>query len=109
MKKIFFLFFVAGMFSLISCGPSAEELAAAEKAKQDSIAKVQADSLAAVAEQVRLDSIAAAEAEQKRINDSIAAAEEAAKKNNKGKTPKTKVPVNETKVPALGKDGRKSN
>ncbi len=109
MKKIFFLLFAAGMFSLISCGPSAEEIAKAEKAKQDSIAKVQADSLAAVAEQARLDSIAKVEAEQKRINDSIAAAEEAAKKNPKGKTPKTKVPVNETKVPALGKEGRKSN
>ncbi len=106
MKKFFFLLFAAGMFSLISCGPSAEELAQQEKAKQDSIAKVQADSLAAVAEQARLDSIAAAEAEQKRINDSIAAAEEAAKKKpgKGGKTPEKKP---DPKEPQLGKGGRK--
>ncbi len=106
MKKIFFLLFAAGMFSLISCGPSAEEIAKAEKAKQDSIAKVQADSLAAVAEQVRLDSIAAAEAELKRVNDSIAAAAEAAKNKKPGKGGKTPEKPG-PKDPQLGKGGRK--
>ncbi len=36
MKKLFTLVAVA-TFSLVACGPSAEEKAAAEKAKQDSI------------------------------------------------------------------------
>jgi septal ring factor EnvC (AmiA/AmiB activator) len=51
---------------MVSCGPSAEEIAREEQRVKDSIAaveKVIADSLAAVAaaEQARLDSIAAAE------------------------------------------------
>jgi len=99
MKKIISLFFVAGMLSLVSCGPSAEELKAIEQARLDSIAKVEAE--AAAIEQARLDSIAAVEAaakaEQARL-DSIAAA--------------TKKPVKGGKVvkeegPKTGKDGRK--
>ena len=43
------------MFAVVACGPSAEEKAAQEQARLDSIA-------AAQAEQARLDSIAAAEA-----------------------------------------------
>lgn len=42
MKKLFTLVAVAGMFTFVACGPSAEEKAAAEKAKQDSIAAVEA-------------------------------------------------------------------
>ncbi len=38
---------VAGMFAMVSCGPSAEEKAAAEKAKQDSIANAEAEMKAA--------------------------------------------------------------
>ena len=38
MKKLTVLVTVAGMFTLIACGPSAAEKAAKEKAKQDSIA-----------------------------------------------------------------------
>lgn len=38
---------VAGMFTLVSCGPSAEEQAAVEKARQDSIANAEAQMQAA--------------------------------------------------------------
>ncbi len=77
MKKVLGILALAGMVAIVACGPSAEELAAKEKAKQDSIA-------AAQAEQARLDSIAAAEqavqdslAAVKAKEDSIAAAAEA--------------------------------
>ena len=53
MKKVFAFALVAGMASLVACGPSEAEKQAAEKAKQDSIA---------AAEQARMDSMAAAEA-----------------------------------------------
>lgn len=53
MKKVLFTFAVIGSLAIVSCGPSAEEQAAAEQARLDSIAAV---------EQARLDSIAAAEA-----------------------------------------------
>ncbi len=84
MKKLLSLLVIAGMAALVACGPSAEELAAKEKAKQDSIAKAQrevaiADSIAAV-ETAKADSIAAV---AKAKEDSIAAA--AAKKPAKGK------------------------
>ena len=47
MKKVLSIALVAGMFAIYSCGPSAEEKAAAEKAKADSIAAVAtADSMA---------------------------------------------------------------
>lgn len=74
MKKI--LLSLASLAILVSCGPSAQELA--EKAKQDSIRV--ADSIltvetaaaqAAALEQAKLDSIAKAEAE-KLVQDSIA-------------------------------------
>ncbi|MCK9611457.1 MAG: hypothetical protein PHR81_03915 [Bacteroidales bacterium] len=74
MKKLFSVLLIAGMATLIACGPSAEEKAAAEKAKQDSIAAVQKakeDSIAAAQKAID-DSIAAAEKE-KRIADSLAA------------------------------------
>jgi len=70
MKKLIGLLAIAGMV-FVSCGPSAEEKAAEEKRIQDSIAQVQADSIAAV-------EAAAAEAEALRIQDSIAQAEAAA-------------------------------
>ena len=38
---------VAGMFAMVSCGPSADEKAAAEKATQDSIANAEAEMKAA--------------------------------------------------------------
>jgi hypothetical protein len=91
MKKILSVLAIAGMAALIACGPSAEEKAAAEKAKQDSIAKAQkelavADSIAA-AEKAKQDSIAAAEQKKQ---DSIAAA--ANKPKTGGGKPKTTDP-----------------
>ena len=70
MKKVLSLIAVAALTAtVVSCGPSKEELEAAEKAKSDSIAAVAlADSLANVA---KADSIAAAE---KVVADSLAAA-----------------------------------
>lgn len=98
MKKSLILLSLAGAIAISSCGPSAEEKAAAEKAIQDSIAAAQKaidDSLAAVAaaqaaedsmrmamEQARLDSIALA--------DSMAAA--AAKGKVKPKPKKKEAP-----------------
>ena len=79
MKKVLTLVAFAGMLSFVACGPSAEEQAAMEKAKQDSIANVEkakADSMAAATaamEQAKMDSIAAVE---KAKADSIAAAAE---------------------------------
>ena len=86
---------LAGMLSFYACGPSAEEKAAAEKAKQDSIAAVQKhtdDSLAAVAaaEKAKQDSIANAAAAEKAKADSLAAA------SSKKKAPAKK--TNEQKV-----------
>ena len=105
MKKIISLFFVAGMLSLVSCGPSAEELKAIKQARLDSIAQVEA--AAAAQEQVRLDSIAAVEnaakAEQARL-DSLAAVEAAKKPVKGGKTTK---PVVDPKAPKTGAAGRK--
>lgn len=82
MKKLFSLLLLAGMAAFVACGPSAEELAAKEKAKQDSIATAQrevaiADSIAAV-ETAKADSIALVEQTKA---DSIAAA--ATKKGKK--------------------------
>jgi len=77
MKKLASLLLVAGMVAFVACGPSAEEKAAMEKAKQDSIdaaTKAVQDSMTMAAEQAKMDSIAKAQA------DSIAAAEA-----NKGK------------------------
>ncbi len=96
MKKLFSLLVIAGMVAFVACGPSAEEKAAAEKAKQDSIAAVQQkidDSIAA-AQQAIDDSIAAAK--QKAIDDSIAKAPKP-----KGTKPATKpavTPKNQVKA-----------
>jgi len=81
MKKVFALLLVAGMFAVVSCGPSAEDKAKAEKATQDSLAQiVTADSLAKVAaEQATADSLKAVA-----TADSIKAAEEAGAKGAKG-------------------------
>ena len=88
MKKILSLFVVAGFATLIACGPSAEEKAAAEKARQDSINAVMA--------QMAADSMAAAQAAMERAQaDSIAAAMQAdsiakAEAGSKKKTTTTK-------------------
>ncbi|MGQ0826770.1 MAG: hypothetical protein ACT4ON_00090 [Bacteroidota bacterium] len=78
MKKLFTLVAVAGMFTFVACGPSAEEKAAAEKAKQDSIAAVEAAKAAeeAAKAQATADSTAAftaaEEAKAQATADSIA-------------------------------------
>jgi hypothetical protein len=89
MKKLFAPVAIMATLFVVSCGPSAEEKAAAEKARQDSIAaveKARQDSIAAAEEmakmQARQDSLAKVAA------DSIAAAEEAAKKGKGGSKPK---------------------
>ena len=89
------------MISLISCGPSAEELKALEQARLDSIAKVEADSLAAVAEQIRFDSIAKVEA------DSLAAVAEQARLDSIANAKKPGGKKNTKEGPTTGKDGRK--
>lgn len=90
MKKLLSLLVVASFAIITSCGPSAEEKAAAEKAHQDSIT--------AVMEQMRMDSLAVVEqaqaeataAAEKMAADSIAAAE-AAKAKKPASKPKTTV------------------
>ena len=98
MKKVSSLLIAAGMVALISCGPSAEEKAATEKAVQDSIntamQKITSDSMAAVqAEQARMDSLNAVMMQAQQ--DSIDAANK--KAANKPK-PKVK-PKAEVKAP----------
>ena len=86
MKKTLTLIAIAGMFSFYACGPSAEQKAAAEKAKQDSIAAADAaaSDAAAAMEKAKQDSIAAAAmAAEKAKQDSIMAAEEAKKGKKK--------------------------
>ncbi len=105
MKKVLVFLFAASV--LASCGPSAEEKAAAEKMRQDSIQavmdKMAADSIAAVQaiEQARMDSMMAAQA------DSVAKAE--AKKTAVVKpkvkpkpTPKTLEPLAPGSAPKVG-------
>jgi hypothetical protein len=79
MKKVFTLVAVAGILSFVACGPSAEEKAAIEKAKADSMALVESEAKM----KATADSLAAAEEAkviaEKAKADSIAAAEEAAK------------------------------
>ncbi|MBN8703656.1 MAG: hypothetical protein J0M08_11365 [Bacteroidetes bacterium] len=77
MKKLTTILAAATMLAFVACGPSAEEKAAAEKAKQDSIAAAEtmaAEAMAA-AEKATQDSIAAADA-AKAAADSAAAATE---------------------------------
>lgn len=93
MKKSMITLLSAGLFLVAACGPSAEEKAAEAKRIQDSID--------AVVEQARLDSIALAE-EAQRIQDSITnalaeqarldsiAAAEAAKPKGKSSSAKPK-------------------
>ncbi len=78
MKTLAQILFVAGLATMVACGPSKEQLA--EQARLDSIRI--ADSIALVeAEAIRIqDSINAVLAEQQRIADSIIAAEAGKKK-----------------------------
>lgn len=65
MKNILGVALIAGMFAFTSCGPSAEEKAQAEKLVQDSIAAAEAQMKAvedAARAQAEQDSLAAAAA-----------------------------------------------
>jgi hypothetical protein len=99
MKKIFSLLTVAAFAALVACGPSAEEKAAAEKARQDSInqamaAQMAADSAAqAMAAQARQDSMMMANRA-----DSIAKAEAAASARKSAPKPKPKLDAKTQKV-----------
>lgn len=60
MKKTLSLLMIAGMYAITSCGPSAEEKAAAEKAAADSVANMDAQMKAA--EEAAMAAAAAASA-----------------------------------------------
>ena len=99
MKKLILMAGIIGMFSVVACGPSAEEIAKKEQAKADSIAAVEKekmDALAAEQEKMMADSIAAAK--EKAIADSIAAVEEMAAAKKKGGAPAPKKKTIEQKV-----------
>lgn len=91
MRKILSLLIITGFTALLACGPSAEEKAAAEKARMDSVNAVMA--------QMAADSMNAAQAAiEKARQDSInvvmladSLAKEAAKKPVSKAKPKTKV------------------
>ena len=88
MKRLLSLIAVAGILTFVACGPSAEEKAKAEKAKQDSLqavdqARIQ-DSIAK--ETAKADSVKAMEAQ--RIADSTKVAEEQASKAKPAKKAK---------------------
>lgn len=92
MKKIQSILLVAFIATMVSCGPSADEKAAMEKAIQDSIAVVQKaydDSLEAAAsmamEKVRQDSIAGSMMEQARLDSLAASKKKTVKKTNEQK------------------------
>ena len=111
MKNILSLLVIAGFTALVACGPSAEEKAAAEKMRQDSIQavmdKMAADSVAAVqaeTEKMMQDSMAAMTAKA----DSMAAAAVKAKPAKKPVKPKTAEEKKEEKVKEVtGGRGRK--
>ncbi len=113
MKKLFTLITVAGMFTFVACGPSTEEKAAADKAKQDSITAVDAANAAAkaAADQAAADSTAsyaAAEAVRSQaIADSIAAYE-ASKKGGKATHKSVVVPkvVTPAEAPKRVRNGK---
>lgn len=64
MKKVLSIIAIAGMFAFVACGPSAEEKAKMEQAKQDSIAASEAANaeMEAAKAQATADSMAAAAA-----------------------------------------------
>lgn len=108
MKKSLLPILIGCSIAIISCGPSAEEKAAAEKAIQDSIAQVAADSMRMVMEdslaaaKVIEDSIAAAN--QKMMEDSIAALSGKVKgMEQKAKTKKATEEKNKKEVEQINK------
>ncbi len=104
MKKLFGLLLIAGMFSMLACGPSKEEKEAIEKHKADSIKMALEQRMQDSLNQLALkqaDSLKAA-----KIADSIAKAAEAAKTAVKKVAPKVVKPkvIDKTQVkPGQGK------
>jgi hypothetical protein len=101
MKKILSLITMACMAALVACGPSAEEKAAMEKARQDSIEKVQKatqDSIdmanKAAADKAKADSTAAADMEKARKDSMEAAQKKGMKKAAPASAKKTAQPAN---------------
>lgn len=74
MKKIILSVFTLGILSIVACGPSAEEKAAAEKARLDSIANAEAE----IAKATEDSLMAVQAAVQKAIDDSLTAARQKA-------------------------------
>ena len=123
MKKLIYTIAALVTFSLVACGPSAEELAKKEQMRLDSIAQVEAEVARVAAEEsARL----AEEAKQKAIQDSITMADEAAaaaaaKKGGSKAKPKPTTPAKDpsqvgdlkkgggtpTKIDVLKKGGNK--
>ena len=91
MKKVLSLIAIAAMTTLVACGPSAEETAAAEKLKQDSITSAQAAAAEAEASKAQAiaDSTAAATAAEAAA-EAAAAAKKPAGKPAKKAEPKEK-------------------
>jgi uncharacterized protein (DUF2147 family) len=83
MKKVLSLVVLGGMFAFYACGPSAEEKAKMEQAKQDSIAAVEASNKAA-------SEAAAQQAMMQAKADSTAKADSVAKAAVMTKAPKGK-------------------
>ena len=85
MKKLSYLFVVAGIFAFVACGPSAKEKEAAQH-KKDSLRMDSIQKIEAAKEQKRKDSIAKVEmaAKEKAKADSIAMAAKQPKKAPKG-------------------------
>lgn len=88
MKKLFYSVFIIAAVTIVACGPSAEEKAAAEKKVQDSIAAAQAQQR--IQDSIAQAEVAAKAAEEARLAaekakaDSIAAAEVAASAKKSG-------------------------
>lgn len=68
MKKVLALLMIAGMFSVVACGPSAEE-----KTKMEEAAKMQADSIAAAAQQAADQAAAAAQQAATTVDSTVSA------------------------------------
>lgn len=105
MKKLLTIVLAGGMAAFCACGPSKEEIAKREKAKQDSIHM--ADSVAAAAaaakakEEADAKAKADAEAKEKAKADSTAKAEAEAKEH-KGKGKPKEAPKAKEGTPKVG-------
>ena len=79
MKKVFTLVAVAGLFTTVACGPSAEEMAAKAKATADSIAAVESAKAAEEAAKMQAAADSTAKYAEEEAAKAQAAADSAAK------------------------------